>query len=351
MPAFADDTVVPADDTQATVTQVSDDADVQAAYDAFVAMEAALEAKDLAALVVASNQLEKITDDFTDDQYEAWNGLFSDEASLERYLDVLISTMYVTYTAEMAEAYQANPNAKTAMEFVEAYELTVEAEMDMEGFIPDIAAVYEAAKADMPSENVLTVYNAFVELQAALQWSIDDLQVAVDAFYDGPVDAFNELTDEELNDLALLLEVEDGEAAWNLVLSDWVDANVLLAVNDVYLAYVENPNEETAAAVVEYYGYIYGEDAVYGEEFAAIVDNLISDFINVYEEAVELLAAADEPATEDETPADTTETVDEAEDTEDTEKAPATGDTTSMLPFAGLIAAAAAMVALKKKNA
>ena len=163
------------------------------------------------------------------------------------------------------------------------------------------------------------------------------------------LDIFNEMTEEDLAVLAQLLELENGEAAWNAVFSDWIDINILAEVDNRYRAFYDNPSEETAASFVEYYEAVFPENT----EEAMIDPDLVRDFFwgidDVYAEAQALLAGGgqDEGAPES-TPEPTPESTPEPTPEPESEKAPETGDANCLLPFAVVIAAGAAMIALRR---
>lgn len=70
---------------------------------------------------------------------------------------------------------------------------------------------------------------------------------------------YNNLTNKELADLAVMLGVKDGAAAQSVVEGDMGLVDIILQIGDAYYAYTENPNKDTAA------GFVY----MYEEVFAA----------------------------------------------------------------------------------
>ena len=151
---------------------VSDDPAIQAAYDAYKAVESALANCDLAALRPAYEKMVSVSFD-TDAQQEAFEALVEDKIGYDEYLVTLFSAAYVIDAADKYEAYLADKNASTAYEFVAAVDIVTEdMELDMEAFIPGISADYEDAKANyLPAENVMNVFNAYVVLQEELDWA------------------------------------------------------------------------------------------------------------------------------------------------------------------------------------
>lgn len=131
--------------------------------------------------------------------------------------------------------------------------------------------------------DVLDVYIAYTAVQNALESNnLDVLKTAADNFYN-VTDTFSELTEEQLEKVALLIGAADGETAYNTIFSDWIDTNVIIGLEECYQAYKSEPTAENAAALVEYYEgclELYGE-----EEFAALVKFMPEEFDSVYEEA------------------------------------------------------------------
>lgn len=147
--------------------------------------------------------------------------------------------------------------------------------------------------ADGNTENVSAVYEAFILVQNALEsgW-FEELEVAVDGFYD-VIDTFNDLNEEALEELAVLLEAEDGETVYSLILSDWIDANVVVSVGEVYNAYAEDPNKETATALIEM---MDSYDEMY-EGDRSLIESFFMGITDVYADA-EALVADEENNTE-----------------------------------------------------
>lgn len=108
--------------------------------------------------------------------------------------------------------------------------------------------------------NAEIVYEGYQEVWSAVaSKDYETLCTAVSDFEAEAVDVFNELTEEELTELAALMGLEGteeetaAEAAYGEMLSVWVDANMLAAMGEVYTAYLNNPNTETAYAFTDHY--------------------------------------------------------------------------------------------------
>lgn len=326
MPVFAD------------YTKISDDADIQNAWERYVDLKTALEGNDVEALKAAYAAGEEANGALE------WEDTEVLTAADEDFWEVALTSQIVCNTEGFYSAFLADKNAKTALEFVEYYGME-----EMEAyhatvvrFIPDIDAVFAEAQVMMPSEDILKVYDAYAGIQKALEFHSfdDDTRAAMEAM-EAVLDIFNEMTEADLDVLAQLLELENGEAAWNAVFSDWVNINILAEMDNRYQAFCNNPTKETAAPFVDYYEAVFPANP----EEAMISPDLVRDFFwgidDAYAEALALLAGGgqDEGAPES-TPAPTPEP--------ESEKAPETGDANCLLPFAVVIAAGAAMIALRR---
>lgn len=131
---------------------------------------------------------------------------------------------------------------------------------------------------------VKKIYNEFVVLQQTLNNDkIDDLKISVENMEED-IDVFNNFSEEQLDELAVLLGLENGEEAYNIVLSDWIDANTILSIYSVYKDYIEASDEETARAFVEM---IDEYDQMY--EDRTLIKKFFSNIDNDYKSAKELL--------------------------------------------------------------
>lgn len=311
---------------------------------AYCDFKAAYTAGDLEALKTATDAFEKANEDL-----EMEEQAFLSEMD-EEFWGTLISANVVMTANSFYKEFVDNPTAKTAYDFVAYYDMDdlEEYKADIARFMPDIETVYAEAKAVMPAEDVVSVYEAYLNVQSALSWgSVDeDFYAAVDGF-EAVLDAYNEMSDDSEEatqaraDLAALMGMENGEDAWSQILSDWVNMNIILSVDEVYQAYVENPSAETAVAFTELYDSLFNDPAYADEERMELVRTFFYDIDDVYADAAALLAAGDEDsATDEEVTAE-----EPAADTEDQEGAPATGDDTQMMLWIGLLLVAGAGIA------
>lgn len=330
----------------ADTTPVSTDVQIQAAFEKYAELEEALAVNEYGPMKDAYNALLEMTGEFTDEQSDEFTAVIEDTVGTMTYLGTMFDAAYTIDAIDKKEAYQADANAATAYAFVQAYDACVERELNLDALYPGVTAVYDMAKSvDMPSENVLKVYEAYTAVQDTVGYYDESFLEAV-AGFEAVLDIYNELTDEEFDDLAALLGVADAEEAYSKVLNDWIFANVEKTLGEVYYAYIENPTKDTASAFVEYYDSLFVEDGLFTEEeldamanaVAFSMDNLKYD----YDNAKTLM-------TEDDMNGAATDTDTTGE--EDAEKAPETGDNSMlMVPFAAMLAAGAAAVALRRKS-
>lgn len=336
--------IVVTEDLQPKATEgtVSDDPELQKAYDCFIAVETAFNNRDYAALETA---YKAITDgdpfgDWTDEQQDEFNKIIEDNIGYDRYLVIYFSTAYVIATEETHQTFLADKNYGTAYEFVAAYDLLkADFEVDLAEFVPSAAADYEDAKTNhLPAENIVKVYDAYVNLTDALEmayYDSDFIEACED--FEAILDDFNALNEAELAELAKLMGVEDGERAWSMIFSDWANACTILEIGVVYEAYKDNENKETAKAYVEEYERVFLSKGFFTDEDFELFREFFPDIDYLYEGAQALLTPKDIP--------DNNKT--------DDEKSPATGDDFNAAPYVIVmfIAAAGACLTVRRKRA
>ena len=325
-------------------------ADVQEAYDTYLVLEKALADGDLAALEDAAKYLETLEFE-TDAQQDEFDALINEKVGVDNYLTTAFSAAYVIDANNKYEAYKADKNAATAYDFVAAVDtVTDEYELSMEAFVPGISADYEDAKANyLPDEDVVKVYEAYADVAYAMELGYydSDFIEACKAFED-TLNIFNELTDAQLADLAVLMGASDGAEAWNLIFSDWINANLILQIGEAYDAWMENQNKETATAFVEAYESVLNDTQILTEADKELI--LVSfGFDYEYGAAKAYLEGlSDEQGTSEE--GTTEEAVTEGSDKSDKDTSPATGDDFNAAPYAALIVIAAAVAGLAAKR-
>lgn len=331
MPAFADNTIV------------SEDSAVQEAYDTYVAIKAAFDAENPVEIDASFEKLDAVTVEFTDSQSEEWTAVVENEIGFEEYIDTVINAAYVCTVNDSYEAFVADKNAATALTFTEIYSVASQISDVVKSVIDKIEGVMDAyteAIEYLPSEKVMSVYDAYSELQYGLLiGSGEDLKNSIEIF-GAVVETFNELDENEMSDLALLLEVEDRETAYSQILSDWIDANILYSVEQAYTAFIDEANEENSQTFVDTYDGLFNDESYEDEEMRALIRDTFTDIDEVYEAAKAVLAAAEAPA--EETPVPATPPVTN----------PETGAGTTILSASMLMALVlASAVVLKRKAA
>ena len=321
----------------------------KAGWSTYYDFKAAYTEGDIEALKAAAVAFEAANEDLEMEEQEFYAEMDED------FWSVLFGgNVAVTANGYYSE-YTADKNAKTAYDFVGYYsqEDMEDYKADVLRFMPDMESVYEEAKADMPSENVIAVYEAYTGVQNALAFGyIDEDTYAVVEGFEAVLDAFNEMgiygdgetAEKDRADLAVLMGVEDGETAWNQIFGDWVNLNVLLEVEEVYQAYMKKSNAETADALVEKYDGIYNDPNYVDEELRVLVESFFADIHDVYAEAKTLLTEdeANEEADSDVDKVAVPETNVDAEGENDavTEETPDTGDDSNMLLWLAMLLAA-----------
>ena len=205
------------------------------------------------------------------------------------------------------------------------------------GETPDVTPD-DDAKPNVPSQDVLDVYKAYEKVQDALSFGYDEDFVIACEEFEAVLDIYNDLSEDDMNALAALLSLENGEEAYNQILCDWINANIILELGEVYDAYVSEPNIDTAKALVEKYDEVFSATEMFLPEDFALFRNAVFCIDDYYEEAKMLLADASDEGEADEEEADKDAT-------------PKTGDSSDMMmPLVVMVAAACVVVIVKKKQ-
>lgn len=352
MPVFADAASTP---TTGSAPIVSEDEQVQAAYEAYLGVVDALEVNEYDPLADAFGEYMAITDSFTDEQEEEWNRVVEEQIGKETALGNLFDAAYVINTVSLMQVYQDDPNAKTAYEFVEAYDACLEFDIQINLMYVGIESAYNTAKTkDMPSDNALAIAEAYKDVVEALEsGDVTQLEDAIEGFYK-VVDIYNNLEPDEFEDIACLLELKsedpeltDGEYIAQVIFADWLDINVLDSINNVYSDYVDNPTEDNAQSLIDMYELVFPKNEDDGVISEGLVYAFFPDFDDVYDDAKALLGAGKD--------SDSTKS-DDKDANKDTDQnaanAPQTGDDFNMqLPLiAMLVSAAVAGFAVRRKK-
>lgn len=333
---------------------ISEDPVVLAAYDAYFAISEALNVHEYGPLKEAVEEYNSIIEGFTAEQSDEWDQVVAVVIGYDEALSTLISANMVVDTVAKRAAYQENPNAKTAQDFVYMYEECVKAGIEIALFEFGMEDAYAKAKSDVPFDGVLKVYDAYTDLKAALGalecGFYDEDFVNACVSFEAVLDIFNELTEDEMKDLACLMEMEDAEDAFYTILSDWINANLALELGAAYDEYLNHPTDKkVASAFVEKYEEILNDTQMLTDEDKQVI---LTSFEDAYEDAKAFLAEADNtPNTPN---ASDTPNDDKTTDTSgkfDKESIPKTGDAFNVAPVVLMvIAAAAAGLEMKRRN-
>lgn len=283
--------------------EVQNEDNVKLVYDAYKEVKAALDSlsyDELASKVEDFYEVIDIYNEFTEEELESLAVLLGAEDAEEAFAIILndwINANVVVSMNEVYEAYLADKTPYTALDFVELYDgvyndpeyVDEELRELVRGFFENIHEDYEEALEIKPSDDIMAVYNAYMDLESYLQFGyVEDLAVAVENFYE-VVDIYNEFTEGELDILATLIGLENGEEAYSVILSDWINANVIMEMNNVYEAYLNDPTLDTAKEFVEYYDAIYNDPDYVDEELREMVYNFFFTIDEDYEDAKKLI--------------------------------------------------------------
>ena len=316
---------------------VTEDPEVLAAYNDYKAIETALTGTDYDALKAAVDGLDEKTMQFSDEENEEWNRVVEEEVGLDAYFETVVSAATIIYAADTAEAFSNDPNAGTAMEFMGAYSDAKAAGLPVDEMKPELIALYTEAEAYLPTDNVLKVYEAFYQVTEAVSYGdIEELKLAA-AGYEEVLDVYENLSEEELEQLSELFGLDGAEDAKLQIDQAWETVKNIIEVVDAYEAYLADENPEKAkaliAAVDKYDELTNGDRNLIGMFYADIDD--------AYALAEETIANGAEDDGKD-----------ESDDSEKEEGAPKTGDETMLWPVFTMMGSAllmmAAYIALKK---
>ena len=266
-----------------------EDPKVQAAYTAYQQMVGAMDSRDMAALKTATEELGKYTEELSEEQQEA---LVSKDEDF--YVNLFWAAMLVGM-GDLQNIFVADKNVRTAYNFVSSYEVVFSEETEedistmMKEMLPDIDIVYAEALTYMPSQEIVSMSDKYANMQIVLMFGDIESLREFKAEFEAMAEAIEAMTDEDLNNLAMLLEEEDGATVKNTILKDWEQAKVVFSLADAYDAYIAEKNEETAGALVEMYDSIFGDNSSADEELKSTVRNFFIDIDDVYQEATGML--------------------------------------------------------------
>ena len=271
--------------------------EVEDVYAAYLLLQDALDSQDIDRLEAAVDGFELVVDTFnelTEEQFVELAELLgvAPEDVFGMILSDWIDANVVVDTYEIYTNYLADPNVKTALDLSDQYGRLSEGEgyLDLvRGFIGGFDDAYADALKHMASQEALSVYHAYIGIHEALDsFTMSELQAAAESF-EAVIDTFNDMTENQLAELAELLGVTP-EEAYSMVLSDWIDTNIILTTEELYQAYLADPNAETAAEFVAMYDAIYNDPAYEDEQLRMRLSWFIFDIEDVYADASSLLS-------------------------------------------------------------
>ena len=284
-------------------------ADVQAVYDAYQQVSAALESKSMDALKDSVAAMEEVTDIFNGMMYPEEGQEAEAEAALEDLAGLMgmsaedacsavfsdyVNASVVVNMAGYYDAYISAPGVDTASDWVEQYDYIYNdpdyADETLQtlvtAFIPEGTAAYESAKELLPSANVQAVYDAYQEVVFSLEY-YSDPATAIEVF--SPVlETLNALNEAEWEEMAALIGAEDGEAAYSKILTDWIDINVVQNMRTYYDNFWNDPNTFTAYEFVTAHNNL-AQDSSYAELMVKMNEGFFTDLEDTYQEAAGMM--------------------------------------------------------------
>jgi len=225
---------------------VSTDADVQAAFDAYNAMDTALYAVpgDYDAMKAEFKKLEdaSVIIDNDDAKSDEWQSIVADKIGVDEFMDTVFTVAFVMVVFEdeiegspgLLKNYIDYPALDTAYELVEIYTMMEEDGVDMDGMTKGIDAdngntalqtAYAAAdqKVAETNKDVFAVYEAYMMMYEALdgEWE-EDYPEAIAEFEKVAYLVDGDTTNGELSlndaiDLAILMGETNAEDALKVV--------------------------------------------------------------------------------------------------------------------------------------
>ena len=327
-----------------------------AGYDVYVLYRellSALEGGDMESVQAAAEALVDPMNEISEEQMEGLAEIFDAEAeeAMTTVLDVFIrANVYVDFCKKFT-AFSDDCNGKTAKEFVEYYDSIYNEDYEDEALEQLIADHYTGVEYVYKEAKVWAEAQDVVDLYADVVSGVEDKDLAsVKDILDEFGIALDSMDEEKWEVVAQISSASVEELPWEMIYY-YTTANVLVEIEDILEEFLDDPNEDTANALVEIYNGVYFDEAYVDEYLREIVPEFFEGIEESYEEAKALLAG--EGASEDVTEQETTakETVKETEKETSKDTAPGTGDAATALPLLGMLAAGACVVAGKKKEA
>lgn len=277
------------------------DEKIQSAWEALFAIDDAINNADYDAMIAAEEALNDAIADMSDKQLEKWEEYVEENLGLEEYMDLIFRMINVEDVKWCMEEYLADKSMINAFYFVESYDFAKEENLPISQMFEGVDEVYADALANMPPEKIAAIYDAYMAMSDAVWWADVEAFDEVMAAFEDVLDDFNELTEEELELLAQLINLESAEEAYSWILEDWIYINICDKMVQLYEDFRNNPNKDTAAALADYYEAVFdGSD----EDCEYLVEECIfyfeEDIADVYKEAKAMLGEEVAPDEEDE---------------------------------------------------
>ncbi|MBE6824620.1 MAG: hypothetical protein E7513_04675 [Ruminococcaceae bacterium] len=304
VPAFAAENDVVA--TQSSPDQVTPDSRVQQLYNAFVELKNTLYGNDLTAFLNAYDDFEAIStsiDTLTDEEAEELVALFGSdmEGMVEELLTVAIVAGFVKGVYLDCEEFKATPNTSTAVMVIEDLEsIAFNEEIEDDEFskairnlISDIDEVYKEALEYKPTDRVYKLYESYYDMLDLLEWYLyEDLEETTKEFRDA-YNSIDEFTDEEKDQISALIGLPFEEAI-GLMVSDYIEACIIVDTGKIYDAYIDNPCKDTAQALVDQYDGIFNDPSFSDEYLEDLIGEYFYDLEELYLEAKAMLEKDDD---------------------------------------------------------
>ena len=262
--------------------------------------------------------------------------LYSPNVQLVNDMEHLESV--ISLYEDILENGEIGEAARTLFETIEG--------VDLDSFVEEVEArIDELNEVESVSENAQYVYNNLNGLYGTLKYAGDAvIQQAIEAFPQVLADMEN-LTDEELVELASLLGVADGEEAKALVYSEWESICAYLELGRAAAAFSADNTVENAQALVSCY-----EKATASEQISALVAENYASVVEVKAAADDVLAeAAKNEESKEEEPKEEAQTQEEPKEEKPSHDVPKTGDNSLIYPLL-MILSAGAFIFLKKSG-
>jgi len=293
------------------------DAKVQATVDAYeqiitILAQPSLTAGDITTIKTPYDNIVSV--EFTDAQQKQYEE-YVEKTYGDQYFTDMWDCAYLIYLCETAcTEYHNQPNVKTAYDLIGAYdEISPERQAKINNVTVagggTVSQMYNDAKNNNSPADVINVYEAYSAMEEALDYSeMENLKTAA-AEFEELLDAYNNMTDAEFEQLALLMGESNGEEAFDTVLGTCIITNIVLEMDSVYTAYENNPNDpEKIKAFTDYYDSVFNDPEFSDEDLSDIVRGFFPDIDEDYNAALAAVSSdsnagekgEDEPETQSE---------------------------------------------------